>query len=283
MLIAQPAMKSIPHMLIASDDIVTHLLSIFWMMFLEMGSDFSLCWVSVACWLSMSKNWLLVGWACAKIGYSLAEHAQNLVTCWLSMRENWLLVSWACAKIGYSFAEHALKSFVHHLHFLSFSSLPLSHPFPCPLLLFLSNVFCPLSHVFVLCLPSYVPCLMAVLLVSCPLSPVSRLCSLSPVLCILSINCPSVPYLWLYSIVHVLCSSVSCPLFLQVLSSCPLFFILRMRVFLNNIHAFTWWLATSRYCTCPLSPSHVFVLCLPSYDTCLRPGYNVRCQLSDNF
>ncbi len=59
----------------------------------EMGCDFLLCW------------------ACAKIGYSLAENAQKLVTLWLSMRWKSLLVGWACAKIGYSQAEHTRKSF----------------------------------------------------------------------------------------------------------------------------------------------------------------------------
>ncbi len=44
--------------------------------------------------LSMRENWLLIGWACARIGYSMAEHAQK-----------WLVVGWACARIGYSMAE----------------------------------------------------------------------------------------------------------------------------------------------------------------------------------
>ncbi len=39
------------------------------------------------------------------------------------------------------------------------SSLPTCHPFLCPLLPSLSNSLCLLSHVFVLCLPSYVPAL----------------------------------------------------------------------------------------------------------------------------
>ena len=36
--------------------------------------------------------------------FPYAEHAQKLVTRGLSMRENWLLVGCACAKIGYSLA-----------------------------------------------------------------------------------------------------------------------------------------------------------------------------------
>ncbi len=54
---AQPAMKSIPGML-----------SIFWMMILK--------WFRFTQMLSMSENWLLVRWACAKIGFSwvLAKH-----------------------------------------------------------------------------------------------------------------------------------------------------------------------------------------------------------------
>ncbi len=83
---------------------------------IEMGCDFTLCGACakigfslaehaqklVSFWLSMCGNWLLVGWACTKMGYSLAEHARKLVTRWLSMRKNWFLVGWACAEIGYS-------------------------------------------------------------------------------------------------------------------------------------------------------------------------------------
>ncbi len=60
-------------------------------------------------WLSMRENWLLIGWACMKIGYSLADHMQKLVTRWLIKRENWLIIGWAWAKIGYSLAKHAQK------------------------------------------------------------------------------------------------------------------------------------------------------------------------------
>ncbi len=40
-----------------------------------------------------------------------AEHAQKLVARWMSMRKNLYLVGWACAKIGYSLAKHTRKSF----------------------------------------------------------------------------------------------------------------------------------------------------------------------------
>ncbi len=76
---AQHAMKFVPRML-----------SIIWMLILK--------WVGISPyaehtrklvtrWLSTSGNWLLIGWAYAEIGYSLAEHTQNLVTRWLSIRE----------------------------------------------------------------------------------------------------------------------------------------------------------------------------------------------------
>ncbi len=45
---------------------------------------------------------------------------------------------------------------LYTVHFLVLSSL--CQPFICPLLPSLSNFLCPLSNVFVLCLPSYVPC-----------------------------------------------------------------------------------------------------------------------------
>jgi hypothetical protein len=141
-------------------------------------------------------------WACAKIGYWLAENAQKLVTHWLRMRENWLLVGWAYEKIISA----------HHVHFQTFSSVP------------------PVTHSSVLfsrpCLTSYVPCLTSLFLVSCPLSSVSRLfltsrplshavlrlfsLSTSPVLCPFLasqflVSCP-------YSVSHDL-SPVSHPLF----------------------------------------------------------------------
>ncbi len=44
----------------------------------ERTQNFGTCWLSkrknrVTLWLSICKNWLLVGWACAIIGYSLAR------------------------------------------------------------------------------------------------------------------------------------------------------------------------------------------------------------------
>jgi hypothetical protein len=56
----------------------------------------------------MREIWLLVGWSW-KIGYSLGEHARKLVTRWLTMHKNWLLVGLSCAKIGFSLAEDARK------------------------------------------------------------------------------------------------------------------------------------------------------------------------------
>jgi hypothetical protein len=83
------------------------------------------------------------------------------------------------------------------LHILLF---PLSHVF---VLCLPSYVLCPLSyvsvpclpysvpyltHISVPCLPSAVPSLTSLFFVSRPLSPVSLLCSLSPVLCTLSLS-----------------------------------------------------------------------------------------------
>ncbi len=138
-----------------------------------------------------------------KIRSAHAQHIFHDVFKWvwfplmLSMRENWLLVGWAWAKIGYLLAEHARKLTTHKLSIgapHAFSEFFLSstcHSFICHLLLSLSNVLCLLSHVLVLCLPTYVPCLMSLILVSRSLSPVSWLCSLSPVLC--PISCGSAP------------------------------------------------------------------------------------------
>ncbi len=153
-----------------------------------MGHNFSLCW------------------ACAKIGCSLDEHAQNLFAHWMSMHKNWLLVGWACAKIGYSLAEHSPKSFrsttcIFRVPLSPLSSFPPS-PSPIPVyvpyltylpclpsycmspflcLCSLSHILCPLSYVSVPnCLPSSVPCLTSLFLtVSRPLYSVSR--DMSPV------------------------------------------------------------------------------------------------------
>jgi hypothetical protein len=135
-----------------------------------------------------------------------------------------------------------------------FRVFPLSpfHPFRCPLFLSLSNVLCPLSHFFVLCLPSYVPCLMSLFLIFRPLSPVSQLCSLSPVFCTLShVICFLSPILlsptpnpYQLSQCPLFCGSI--PLFLSLLlcfqSSfppslvlCPLSFtVARMRVYFDG-------------------------------------------------
>ncbi len=117
----QQAMKYIPRML-----------SIFWMMILK--------WVVISSYAEHARKLVLVGWACAKIGYSLAEHEQKLVTRCLSMRGNWLLVGWACSKIGYSQAEHTRKSFRRPTCVSKFFLSPSYHPFLCPLLPSLSNI-----------------------------------------------------------------------------------------------------------------------------------------------
>ncbi len=199
----QPAMKFVQCMK-----------SIIWMMFLK--------WVVISSYAEHAQNLLLVGWACVKIGYSLAEHEWKLVTLWLSIPENWLLVGWAYAEI--CFYWHSPCFFP-------------CHPFPCPLSRPLSNVLCLLSHFsvlcfppfatilcsmshfFVPCLPSSVPCLTSLFLISCPLFHVSLLCSLFPALC--SLSHFSVPYIW--SSVPCLTSLflVSCPLF-PILSLCSL-------------------------------------------------------------
>ncbi len=64
---------------------------IFWMMILKwvvISSYAEHAWKLVTRWLSMRGNWLLVSWACAKIGYG---------TLWISTRGNWLLLGWAYA------------------------------------------------------------------------------------------------------------------------------------------------------------------------------------------
>ena len=144
--------------------------------------------------LSMRENWLLVGWACMEISYSLAEHARKLVTLWLSMRENWLLVGWAYEEICFywywtmffplssvplsPFFIPCLTSYVSCLKWLFLVSHPL---FPSLTSLFL--VSHPLFHVSLLCsLSSSVPNLTSLFLVSRSLSPILSLCSLYRIL-----------------------------------------------------------------------------------------------------
>ncbi len=76
-----------------------------------------------------SKTWLLVGWACAKIGKLLAEHVQKLVTCGLTILKN------------LSDTPHAFSDF--------FLSSPVSRPMSPLMSLFL--VCRPLSSVSRLC------------------------------------------------------------------------------------------------------------------------------------
>ncbi len=248
--LAQPAMKFVPRML-----------SIFWMMvlkwaFVSFYVKHARKWVSH--WLSMPKMWLLVGSACAKIGYLFAKHAQKLFTRWLSIRENHFGAP--CVFLEFSLCSHSVPrcSVPFTVSRTGIVSRPIS---PVLRLCSLSPVLCPLSYVSVRYLPSSVSCLTSLSLASRPLSPVLVLCSLSlvfvpcpfyPVLYTLShiicplslillspsltpINCPSVPFC-------VALFYSSCPLFLCFLFSfplslvlCPLSFILaRLQVFLGG-------------------------------------------------
>jgi hypothetical protein len=208
----------------------------------EMGSDF------------------LLYWACAIIGYLLAEHAWKLVTRWLSMRRNWLLFGWASAEIGYSLAEHTRK-FV----FIGIepcfspvirspvirSPVPFTRPSSNVLWLLsvcsLSPILYSLSQVSVPCFPSTVPCLTSLFLVSHPLFHVSLLCSLFPALCLPpSVPCLTSLFFVCRPLFHVsllcscLLSSVPCLTSLFLVSH-PLFPVLRLSVpcipssFLGNL------------------------------------------------
>ncbi len=221
----------------------------------------------------LSIHWMgILKWV---VIFPYAEHAWKLVTRWLSMRENWLLEGWACAKngllygwayakIGSLLPEHAKKlltgwqrkcknSFQRIFKIFPLFRLSL---IPCPLLPSLSNVLCPPSHAFVLCLLSYVPCLTSLLLVSRPLayisvpclssavpspgplflvshhlSPVSQFCSLSPVFfTCLTLSVPCLPSSFLRPLTPINCPSVpfsaallhcSCPLLLCFPPSVP--------------------------------------------------------------
>ncbi len=200
-----------------------------------------------------------------------AEHAHKLVTLRLSMRKNWLIVGWACKKIGYSLAEYTLKSFCRTHTFSEFFFASPCHPFICPLLPSLSYVLFPLSHVSALYLPSLSLSLVLCLRSLSPnFCPCFTACSLSPVLCTLSITCPSVPFLWLYFPVPVLCSSVSRPLFLHLLSSvpCPSYLRESELFFKIYMHLLDGWLRA----TFPLSP--------PSQLCTLSP---ILCPLSQSW
>jgi hypothetical protein len=172
---------------------------------------------------------------------SYAEHAQKLVTRWLSMRGNWLLVGWACTKIGYLLAEQSRKSLRRTTCISKFFLSSSCHPFFSLLLPSLSNFLCPLSHVFVLCLPSYVPCLTSLSLspILCPLSHVSVPC--------LPSNVPSFKFLFLESqplcYVLRLCSLslVFCTLSHVICSLSPIL----VSIICPTCSRRFWWLATS--------------------------------------
>jgi hypothetical protein len=128
-------------------------------------------------WLSMRQNWLLVGWACMKIGYSLAEHARKLVTRQASIRKNHFGAPHVFSEffpvppITRSSVRFSRPSLTSPVWCLCLFSHPMS---PVLCLCCLYPVLCPLSHVSVLCLPSAVPSLTSMLFVSRPLSPVTR-------------------------------------------------------------------------------------------------------------
>ena len=170
-----------------------------------------------------SGNRLLVGWAYAEIGYSLAEHTRKSVTRLLSIRGNCLLVGWAYAEINFvhtQLSRSLIRVFIRTVPcFLPIPLSPFSRPLP--------NVLCSLFHVSVPyltssvpCLSSSIPCLLSsvpcrtwsapfhpssvtclssMFIVTHNLFPVSLLCSLFHILCSLSHNF-SVPCLLSYVI-----------------------------------------------------------------------------------
>ncbi len=188
----------------------------------------------ISCWPSMSKNWLLVSWACAKLhGYSLAEHAQKLVTCWLSIREN---------HFG------ATQNFQRSVFCVLFplSPVPLS-PSPIPCLM--SLVLYTLSYVSVICLPSAVPSLTSACFVSCltSLFLVSRLKWSVPSPILPVPQCPSVPLsvaLFHCSYPLLLCFPSSFP---SSLVLCPLreweYFLLGYSTCIHLLQSALRWLA----------------------------------------
>ncbi len=239
---------------------------------------------------SLKSFWMmLLVWAVIS---SYAGHAQKLVPR-TSMSKQFLLTGWAHMKIIWAHFHYSQPGRVWLVtsqlgtgKSLTFSSVPPVTHILCPRLSFLSNVICLLSHIFKMCLSSYVPCLTALFIVSRPLSHVAHLYSLSPVCCpqfyisvpclLSSVLCPlfnvSVPFL-LYSVpslmwsVSCLLSSFICPLtsknchsvpfsvaplflsivllFLDLFSSslvlCHLSFKrARMQVFLSKINVYTF-------------------------------------------
>ncbi len=146
----------------------------------------------------MCKNWLLIGWAFAKIVYLLAEHREKSFGRTMCIFRVFLSSSCPC-----------LTSFVPSRTSLYFVSIPMS---PVLRLCSLSPFLGPLSHLSVSCLPYA--------------SPILRLCSLYLVRYALSHSsapCPpsSVPCLmWSFP---CLPSSFLCPLTPITLCQCPIF------------------------------------------------------------
>jgi hypothetical protein len=131
---------------------------------LRMPSLFSIIvlkWVAISPYAEHARKWLLVGWACAKIYYLLAERTQKLflrTTCIFSV-----------------------------FPLFPMSPMPLS-PSPVPF-------WRPVSPISRLCTLSLVLCPLSYLSVPCFLSLVLRLCSLSPILCTLSrVSLPKIEY-----------------------------------------------------------------------------------------
>jgi hypothetical protein len=212
---APPAMKSLPHML-----------SKWWNMFhifsasyiirsmyaqhilnddLELGCDFPLCW------------------ARSNIGYLLAEHVQKLVT---HLAEH-------SQKLVYLLVEHTEKSFRRTTCiFRVFLLYPLS----------LSNVLCPLSHVFVVCLQSYVPCLTSLFLVYLPRPSISRICFLP------TIRVPNLTSLFLVS--RPLCFvSQLCSLSYVIFSLSPILLSLSPNHYYTETVPLFHYLFFARICT----------------------------------
>ncbi len=86
--------------------------------------------------LSKHKNWLLVGWPCATIGYYLAELMQKLVTRWLSKCLNCLLTGWA----KWAYAKTILVHTQSNSEFFLCSTVTRSS---VPFYGHLSNALCP--------------------------------------------------------------------------------------------------------------------------------------------
>jgi hypothetical protein len=148
-----------------------------------------------------------------------AEYARKFINHWLSTQEIGysLAVQCACAKIGYSLAEHTWKSFWRTMTiFRVFPLFPLSpiHLFPSPVPfrhpLSLLSCLCTLSPILSLLSHVYVPSLTSLFLVSwsLSLSQCSAPCLSSSVPC-LTWSVPFLPSSFLCSLTPINCSTCS--------------------------------------------------------------------------